>query len=145
MLHNEDFFPAPKQEENYWKPKSKRNLQKQQSGKENTVFRDVAMTGSPALATVGIQEVRTRHSLVEISLRSNFKNENKRSSYLCAEITPTYPLPPCHPLIIHMPSPPCGHSRPKLYRQCFQNWSIWHWSPLLPNPKSLLETPQLCP
>lgn len=143
MLHSEDFFPAPKQEENYWKPKSKRNLRKQKSGKENTVFREVVMTGSPALATMGIQEVRTAHSLGEISLKSNFINENKRSSYLCVEITPTYPLFPCHPLIIYRPSPPHSHSRLQLYRQCFQNWSIWYWSLLLPNPKSFLETPQL--
>lgn len=28
----------------------------------------------------------------EISLRSNFKNENKKSSYPCTEFIPTYPL-----------------------------------------------------
>lgn len=77
MLHNEDFFPAPKQEANYWKPKSKRNLQKQQSGKENTVFREVAMTGSPALATMGIQEVRTRHSLGRFHLEVILKAKTR--------------------------------------------------------------------
>lgn len=77
MLHNEDFFPAPKQEENYWKPKSKRNLQKQQSGKENTVFREVARTGSPALATMGIQEVRTPHSLGRFHLEVILKMKTR--------------------------------------------------------------------